>query len=206
MNEKRQLAIKLLSSRDHAALREFMGRCKSLGYLNNSSAQALKLSSPSLQPVFWIAVDQTTGKIAALSGLHAMKEGKEARIAYRSCYISPGFNLFSSEFGKTWWKHSLIFNCILPLQVDYLLDRNIGSMYMTSNVDSTDTEGGKKPQKVNDLMLPALARTGVISLERERVNYFNCLQNFWKLNISEFKEMVQNNLRHQKPDVEFVYI
>lgn len=197
-----RVLFKLLTRSDEALLQDFARRCGAAGYLNNSSIENLKFYDSALAALFWGAIDLNKNKVIAISGAHKIaEEVSSSRIAFRSCYLNPGFGLFNNSMSKEWWKSSLIFNYLLPLQVDALLQQKVKKMYITSNVRPLASSVRGKHFDVDSIMLPVLARTGMISLKAER-EYFGCLQNFWELDVLKFQRFILDNRKFQRTDVE----
>lgn len=156
----------------------FLEKCAKLNYINNSSIDRLKLYEwPETYAQFWVIwLDE---KIVAISGCHKLEDlgFNYCRIAFRTCQLPS----ISNYYKKTKYNfHSPIWYHIIPLQIEWALQKNLENCVISINSVENKYFG-----KIAARTMSRLEKLDIVSLEQEIILY-NTLQKIYKINIDNF--------------------
>jgi hypothetical protein len=172
-----------LEEADIPALQIFCDECKALGYVNNESFTAIKLDKM-VMPYGQFLIGIEDGKIFTIAGVHRLPEvNKHAwRCLFRGAQL-PGY---TPAWSLDIFKSGIHFSQFLCMQIKLVqeLDSN-AEFYISTNVKS-DT--GAKSSRMNDVMMPRIAKRGIWNLELENFMLYNVPQNLWKVNVANYME------------------
>lgn len=177
-----KLLFRIFEDSDINKLEEFCSSCKELGYANNSSFEALKLSQM-VMPFgkFFIGIDTEFNTIFNLAGIHKMPDLGEH--AYRALFrgaVLPGY-----VTGKGLLKNSWQFMITLNQQIDFILAvDSAAEFYLTSNKN----QDKGKSSKIDRFFNPRAEQIGIVDLVNDNFYYMNTEQRLWKININRYKE------------------
>lgn len=151
--------------------------CKSQNYTNNISLNTMKWE---WCPYWCGAIDNE--KLVSIAGAHPLPEVSENafRLLFRGAQL-PGYTL---GFSKDVFKTGIQLTYLLPLQISWVktLNKN-AELYISTNI----TPGAGKSKRINDIMMPHLAKRGIWHLEHTMI-LFNVSQNLWRINIERYME------------------
>lgn len=176
-----KLLFRKLKDSDLELLRGFCYSCKNLGYANNASFEAMKISEM-IPPhgCFFIGLDEENNTIFSVAGVHKIPEINEN--AYRALFrgaVLPGY-----VAGKIFLKGSWQFTVTLNQQIDFIQSiQPNAEFYITSNKKQ---EHGKS-SKINQFFLPRAERAGIVNLVDDNFYYMYTEQRLWKININKYK-------------------
>ena len=187
MEKLGKLTFRKLEESDYPALQEFCNKCKSLDYHNNDSFKSIKLDQMNMPyGQYFIGYDNDKNIIFNLCGGHQMQElnNNAYRVFFRRASL-PGYTT-----GKLGIKSSFQLVEVLNMQIDFILEINPNAeFYFTTNLKSSATNG--KSQRMNDLMTPRVARTGIFDLISEDFEYMYTSQRLWRVNVLKYKAWLQ---------------
>ena len=156
----------------------FLEKCKELNYINNSSVDRLKLYEwTDTYAQFWVIwLDK---KIVAISGCHKLEDlgNNYCRIGFRTCqlpYISNYYKKTKYNFHSPIWYH------IIPLQIEWALQKNLENCVISINSVENEYFG-----KIAAKTMSKLEKFDIVSLEQE-VMLYKKLQKIYKININNF--------------------
>ncbi len=177
-----RLLFKEFEDSDVANLKVFCESCKELGYANNSSFEAMKLSQMSMPyGKFFIGIDEEAGIIFNAAGIHKMPELGEH--AYRALFrgaVLPGY-----VTGKGLLKGSWQFMVTLNQQIDFILAVDpAAEFYLTSN----KKQDNGKSSKIDQFFNPRAERAGIMTLVDDNFYYMHTEQRLWKIDAPAYKE------------------
>ena len=66
-------------------------------------------------------------------------------------------------------------------------------MFISTNIN----DDGGKSQRMNDTMMPLLAKRGIWSLDQQ-IELYNVPQNLWRINVQRYKEERNLSLKSDK--------
>lgn len=169
-----KLIFRELTKQDTKAVEIF---CKSQNYTNNVSLQTMKWDwCP-----YWCGA-LINEKIVSIAGAHPLPEiSKNAyRLLFRGAQL-PGYSL---GCGRDMFKTGIQLPHLLPLQIEWVKSiNNSPELYISTNINP----GAAKSKRMNDVMMPLLAKRGIWHLERTMILY-NVPQNVWRINIDRYTE------------------
>lgn len=179
-----KLEFRKLENSDKDALQKFCDTCKKLGYHNNDSFKSIKLDQMKMPyGQYFIGHDNEKNIIFNLCGVHRMFEinNHAYRVFFRGATL-PGYTT-----GKLGVKSSFQLMEILNMQIDFILEHDPSAeFYFTTNLERSETNG--KSQRMDDLMAPRTARTGIFNLVDEDFEYMYTRQRLWRVNVAAYKE------------------
>ena len=172
-----------LEESDIPALQEFCNRCRELGYTNNQSFETIKLDKMKLPyGQFFIGIDNN--KIFTIAGVHQLPEVN--RHAWRCLFRGAQLPGYTPAWSMDIFKSGIHFSQLLYRQIRLIqeLDSN-AEFYISTNVKS-DT--GAKSSRLNDIMMPRIAKMGIWDLHLADFMLYNVPQNLWKINVTVYME------------------
>lgn len=177
-----KLLFRSFEDSDIDKLEEFCNSCKVLGYANNSSFEALKLSQMTMPfGKFFIGVDTEFNTIFNLAGVHKIPE--LGNTAYRALFrgaVLPGYTTGSGSLKGSWQ-----FIVTLNQQIDFIRSINPDAeFYLTSNKN----QDHGKSSKIDRFFNPRAEKAGIMNLVDDNFYYMNTEQRLWKINIERYKE------------------
>jgi hypothetical protein len=174
MEKHGRITFRSLSKNDRDAVEEF---CNSQNYSNNTSLEKMKWDwCP-----FWCAAFDGD-KIVSIAGAHELPEvsPNAYRLLFRGAQL-PGYTL---GVGRNIFKTGIHLSYLLPLQITWATRQNPNAeLYITTNINN---DGGKS-KRMNDTMMPLLAKTGIWSLEQSMMLYY-VPQRVWRINVDRYTE------------------
>jgi hypothetical protein len=173
-----KLTYKQLTLNDISAVDQFCKECHALGYENNSSLESMKFHSAT----FFAAYEQE--KIISLAGVHPLSQvNKHAwRCLFRGAQL-PGY---TPQWSMNIFKSGIHFGQFLYRQIKYVQDIDPNAeFYISTNLKETT---GAKSHRINDVMMPRIAKMGVWELHSENIILYNVPQNLWKVNVQQYME------------------
>lgn len=173
-----KLTFKLYDEGDKEALAEFCRTCSALGYENNASFKAMKLDTAQ----FFIGLDDS--KIFTVAGIHRLPEVNEH--AWRCLFRGAQLPGYTPAWSMNIFKSGIHFSQLLYRQIKLIqeLDAN-AEFYISTNI-KTDT--GAKSSRLNDIMMPRIAKMGIWELHLADIMLYNVPQNLWKINVHVYME------------------
>ena len=184
-----KLKFRALTNNDKSAVEEF---CNSQNFSNNTSLKKMKWDwCP-----FWCAAFDGD-KIVSIAGAHELPEvsPNAYRLLFRGAQL-PGYTLGT---GRDIFKTGIHLSYLLPMQITWALRINPNAeLYISTNINN---DGGKS-QRMNDTMMPLLAKRGIWELEQSMM-LFNVPQRLWRINVQTYMEernrsLGNDNYTHQK--------
>ena len=181
MEKLGKLTFRTLSKSDKPAVEKF---CCSQNYSNNISLEKMKWDwCP-----FWCAAFDGD-KIISIAGAHELPEvsPNAYRLLFRGAQL-PGYTL---GVGRNIFKTGIQLSYLLPLQITWAIQQNPDAeLYITTNVNN---DGGKS-KRMNDTMMPMLAKTGIWQLEKSMMLYY-VPQQLWRIDIKKYDEVREHSLK-----------
>jgi len=168
------LTFRALSKLDKPAAEKF---CCSQNYSNNTSLEKMKWDwCP-----FWCAAFYGD-KIISIAGTHELPEvsPNAYRLLFRGAQL-PGYTLGT---GRNIFKTGIQLSYLLPLQIEWATRQNPDAeLYISTNINN---DGGKS-QRMNNTIMPLLAKSGIWKLDRQ-MELYNVPQNLWRINVARYME------------------
>lgn len=184
MEKLGKLTFRKLDDSDLDNLQNFCNACNNLGYYNNNSFRALKLNQMKMPyGQYFIGYDEDNDVIFNICGVHQMFEINDHayRVFFRGASL-PGYTT-----GKLGIKGSFQLMEILNMQVDFVLEHDPSAeFYFTTNIEHSETNG--KSQRMDNLMAPRSARTGIFDVVNKDFTYMHTRQQVWRVNVPVYKE------------------
>lgn len=184
MDRPGKLKYKLLTLEDIPAVNQFCKECQTLGYENNTSLETMKFHSAT----FFAAYDQEC--IVSLAGVHQLPEvNKHAwRCLFRGAQL-PGY---TPQWSMNIFKSGIHFSQFLYRQIKHVqtIDPS-AEFYISTNLQSTI---GAKSHRMNDVMMPRIAKMGVWNLHAENIMLYNVPQNLWKVDVETYMQLRDQHL------------
>lgn len=176
MDRLGKLTFKIYENTDKEALLDFCQACSELGYKNNSSPEAMKLDSA----YFFLALDND--KIVSVAGVHKLPEINEH--AWRCLFRGAQLPGYTPVWSMDIFKSGIHFSQFLYRQIKLIQDIDSqAEFYVSTNVKS-DT--GAKSSRINDVMMPRIAKRGIWNLYLENFELYYVTQNLWKVNVDVY--------------------
>lgn len=173
-----KLTFKAYGADDRSSLEEFCQICSELGYINNASIEAMKLDSAK----FFLALDGS--KIVSVAGVHQLPEINDR--AWRCLFRGAQLPGYSPTWSMDIFKSGIHFSQFLYMQIKFVLDLDPNSeFYISTNVNSNT---GAKSSRLNDVMMPRIAKRGIWDLHLENFELYHVPQNLWKVNVAVYME------------------
>ena len=176
MAQPGKLTFRQLTDSDTPAVQEFCTRCRELGYENNSSLTAMKFFTAE----FFGAFDED--KIVSLAGVHKLPEVNTH--AWRCLFRGAQLPGYTPQWSMDIFKSGIHFSQFLYRQIVYVqaFDPQ-AEFYISTNVHSNT---GAKSSRLNNIMMPRIAKMDIWTLEQENFMLYNVKQNLWKINVVQY--------------------
>jgi len=181
--EKLGRQFRKLEEKDIPSLQEFCDTCKDLGYVNNQSFEAIKLDKM-VMPYgqFFVGVDDD--KIFTIAGVHRLPEVNDR--AWRCLFRGAQLPGYTPAWSMDIFKSGIHFSQFLYQQIKFVQELDPDAdFYVSTNVHSTV---GAKSSRMNDVMMPRIAKRGIWTLALENFMLYNVPQNLWKINVQQYME------------------
>lgn len=184
MDKPGKLKYKLLTLEDIPAVEQFCKKCQKLGYENNTSLESMKFHDAA----FFAAYDQEC--IVSLAGVHRLPEVNER--AWRCLFRGAQLPGYTPQWSMNIFKSGIHFSQFLYRQIKCVqaIDPS-AEFYISTNLQSTT---GAKSHRMNDVMMPKIAKMGVWHLHEENVMLYNILQNLWKVDVDTYMKLRDQHL------------
>lgn len=174
MDQLGKLTFKALTNNDKKAVKEF---CQSQNYSNNTSLEKMKWDwCP-----FWCAAFNGE-RIVSIAGAHELPEvsPNAYRLLFRGAQL-PGYTL---GVGRNIFKTGIQLSYLLPIQINWALTLNPkAELYISTNIN----DDGGKSQRMNEVMMPLLAKKKIWKLEQSMILY-NVPQRLWRIDVKKYEE------------------
>ena len=128
-------------------------------------------------------------KIISIAGIHPLPEVSENayRCLFRGAQL-PGYTLGT---GRDIFKTGIQLSQLLNLQIKWALEQNPkAELYISTNIN----DDGGKSKRMNDIMMPLLAKRGIWTLEKE-IMLYNVPQNLWRIDVKKYTEVREHSLK-----------
>lgn len=175
--------FKKLEHSDLPALQQFCDECNRLDYVNNKSFSAIKLDKM-IMPYgqFFIGIEDS--KIFTIAGVHRLPEvnNNAWRCLFRGAQL-PGY---TPAWSLDIFKSGIHFSQLLYMQIKFVQEIDAkAEFYISTNIHS---DVGAKSSRMNNVMMPHIAKRGIWNLELENFILYNVPQNLWKVNVANYME------------------
>lgn len=187
-----KLQFRFATEKDRSLVEQF---CKDQNFSNNTSLDKMKWEW-CLEVGSWtVATDNE--KIVSIAGVHPLPEVSEHayRCLFRGAQL-PGYTLGT---GRDIFKTGIQLSYLLDLQIRWAIEKNINAdLYISTNIN----DDGGKSQRMNNTIMPLLAKRGIWELDRQ-MELYNVPQNLWRINVLTYMEernrsLGNDNYTHQK--------
>ena len=176
MDKPGNLTFKELTAADIPAIENFCAKCAELGYENNASLESMKFSTA----VFFGAFDDD--KIISLAGVHRLPEVNDR--AWRCLFRGAQLPGYTPQWSLDIFKSGIHFSQFLYRQIKLVQDIDPqAEFYISTNVKA-DT--GVKSSRMNEVMMPRIAKRGIWDLHLENFELYRVPQNLWKVNVAVY--------------------
>jgi hypothetical protein len=184
MDRPGKLKYKLLTLEDIPAVKQFCKECQTLGYENNTSLETMKFHSAT----FFAAYDQEC--IVSLAGVHQLPEVNEH--AWRCLFRGAQLPGYTPQWSMNIFKSGIHFSQFLYRQIKHVqtIDPS-AEFYISTNLQSTT---GAKSHRMNDVMMPRIAKMRVWNLHAENIMLYNVPQNLWKVDVETYMQLRDQHL------------
>lgn len=187
-----KLQFRFATEKDRSLVEQF---CKDQNFSNNTSLDKMKWEW-CLEVGTWTVATED-GKIVSIAGVHPLPEVSEHayRCLFRGAQL-PGYTLGT---GRDIFKTGIQLSYLLDLQIRWALEKNINAdLYISTNIN----DDGGKSQRMNNTIMPLLAKRGIWELDRQ-MELYNVPQNLWRINVLTYMEernrsLGNDNYTHQK--------
>ena len=192
MVELGKLKFRFATEDDESLVQQF---CNSQNYSNNTTLDKMKWNWCLEVGAWTIATDNE--KIVSIAGVHPLPEvnTNAYRCLFRGAQL-PGYTLGT---GRDIFKTGIQLSCLLDFQIGWAIEKNLNAeLYISTNINN---DGGKS-KRMNDTMMPLLAKRGIWELDRQ-MELYNVPQNLWRINVYTYMEersrsLGNDNYTHQK--------
>ena len=176
MDKPGNLTFKELTAADIPAIENFCAKCAELGYENNASLASMKFSTA----VFFGAFDNDS--IISLAGVHRLPEVNDR--AWRCLFRGAQLPGYTPQWSLDIFKSGIHFSQFLYKQIKLVQDIDPqAEFYISTNVKA-DT--GVKSSRMNEVMMPRIAKRGIWDLHLENFELYHVPQNLWKVNVAVY--------------------
>lgn len=189
MEKLGKLKFRALTNNDKLSVEEF---CNSQNFSNNISLEKMKWDwCP-----FWCAAFDGD-KIVSIAGAHKLPEVSPN--AYRLLFRGAQLSGYTLGVGRNVFKTGIQLSYLLPLQIVWATRHDPDAeLYISTNINN---DGGKS-QRMNNTIMPLLAKRGIWKLDRQ-MELYNVPQNLWRINVKTYMEernrsLGNDNCTHQK--------
>jgi len=187
-----KLQFRFATEKDRSLVEQF---CKDQNFSNNTSLDKMKWEW-CLEVGTWTVATEN-GKIVSIAGVHPLPEVSEHayRCLFRGAQL-PGYTLGT---GRDIFKTGIQLSYLLDLQIRWAIEKNINAdLYISTNIN----DDGGKSQRMNNTIMPLLAKRGIWELDRQ-MELYNVPQNLWRINVLTYMEernrsLGNDNYTHQK--------
>jgi len=187
-----KLQFRFATEKDRSLVEQF---CKDQNFSNNTSLDKMKWEW-CLEVGTWTVATEN-GKIVSIAGVHPLPEVSEHayRCLFRGAQL-PGYTLGT---GRDIFKTGIQLSYLLDLQIRWAIEKNINAdLYISTNIN----DDGGKSQRMNNIIMPLLAKRGIWELDRQ-MELYNVPQNLWRINVLTYMEernrsLGNDNYTHQK--------
>lgn len=187
-----KLQFRFATEKDRSLVEQF---CKDQNFSNNTSLDKMKWEW-CLEVGTWTVATED-GKIVSIAGVHPLPEVSEHayRCLFRGAQL-PGYTLGT---GRDIFKTGIQLSYLLDLQIRWAMEKNINAdLYISTNIN----DDGGKSQRMNNTIMPLLAKRGIWELDRQ-MELYNVPQNLWRINVLTYMEernhsLGNDNYTHQK--------
>ena len=187
-----KLQFRFATEKDRSLVEQF---CKDQNFSNNTSLKKMKWEW-CLEVGTWTVATED-GKIVSIAGVHPLPEVSEHayRCLFRGAQL-PGYTLGT---GRDIFKTGIQLSYLLDLQIRWAMEKNINAdLYISTNIN----DDGGKSQRMNNTIMPLLAKRGIWELDRQ-MELYNVPQNLWRINVLTYMEernrsLGNDNYTHQK--------
>ena len=187
-----KLQFRFATEKDRSLVEQF---CKDQNFSNNTSLDKMKWEWCLEVGTWTVATDD--GKIVSIAGVHPLPEVSEHayRCLFRGAQL-PGYTLGT---GRDIFKTGIQLSYLLDLQIRWAMEKNINAdLYISTNIN----DDGGKSQRMNNTIMPLLAKRGIWELDRQ-MELYNVPQNLWRINVLTYMEernrsLGNDNYTHQK--------
>lgn len=180
-DNSKTFVIRKLELTDIPMLKVFCSKCKDLGYKNNENFSALKLDKI-VMPYgqYFIAVKDD--EIFSLAGVHRFEE--VSNNAWRCLFRGAQLPGHTPKWSMNIFNSGIHFTYFLYEQIKFIQSFDTtAEFYISTNLNS-DT--GAKSHRMNNIMMPRIAKLGVWHLFKENVLIYNVPQNLWKVDVETY--------------------
>jgi len=169
-----RITFRFATKEDEPLVEQF---CNSQNFSNNTSLKKMKWDWCLETGAWTIAIDND--KIVSIAGIHPLPEvdNSSYRCLFRGAQL-PGYTLGT---GRDIFKTGIHLAHLLPMQLSWAPANS--KFYISTNINN---DGGKS-QRMNNVMMPLLAKRGIWHLERSMDLYY-VPQNLWRINIRKYTE------------------
>lgn len=176
MEKLGKLIFRTLENSDLPELKIFCNACKELGYENNASLESMKFSTA----VFFGAFDDD--KIISLAGVHRLSEVNDR--AWRCLFRGAQLPGYTPQWSLDIFKSGIHFSQFLYRQIKLVQDIDPqAEFYISTNIKSNT---GAKSSRLNDIMMPRIAKMGIWELHLENFPLYHVPQNLWRVNVAVY--------------------
>lgn len=187
-----KLQFRFATEKDRSLVEQF---CKDQNFSNNTSLDKMKWEWCLEVGTWTVATDDE--KIVSIAGVHPLPEVSEHayRCLFRGAQL-PGYTLGT---GRDIFKTGIQLSYLLDLQIRWAMEKNINAdLYISTNIN----DDGGKSQRMNNTIMPLLAKRGIWELDRQ-MELYNVPQNLWRINVLTYMEernrsLGNDNYTHQK--------
>lgn len=187
-----KLQFRFATEKDRSLVEQF---CKDQNFSNNTSLDKMKWEWCLEVGTWTVATDDE--KIVSIAGIHPLPEVSEHayRCLFRGAQL-PGYTLGT---GRDIFKTGIQLSYLLDLQIRWAMEKNINAdLYISTNIN----DDGGKSQRMNNTIMPLLAKRGIWELDRQ-MELYNVPQNLWRINVLTYMEernrsLGNDNYTHQK--------
>jgi hypothetical protein len=178
MEKPGKLTYKKLTIIDIPQIEKFCQECSLLSYENNRSLEAMKFHSAT----FFAAYDQE--RIVSIAGVHPLPEVNDR--AWRCLFRGAQLPGYTPQWSMNIFKSGIHFSQFLYRQIKHVQDINSSAeFYISTNLKEST---GAKSHRMNDIMMPRIAKMGIWTLHSENIMFYNVPQNLWKVNVQQYME------------------
>lgn len=187
-----KLQYRFATPEDRPLVQQF---CNSQNFSNNTTLDKMKWDWCLEVGAWTIATDNE--KIVSIAGVHPLPEvnTNAYRCLFRGAQL-PGYTLGT---GRDIFKTGIQLSYLLDFQIGWAVEKNLNAeLYISTNINN---DGGKS-KRMNDTMMPLLAKRGIWELDRQ-MELYNVPQNLWRINVYTYMEersrsLGNDNYTHQK--------
>lgn len=172
-----KLKYRFATPEDRPLVQQF---CNSQNFSNNTTLDKMKWDWCLEVGAWTIATDNE--KIVSIAGVHPLPEvnTNAYRCLFRGAQL-PGYTLGT---GRDIFKTGIQLSYLLDFQIGWAVEKNLNAeLYISTNINN---DGGKS-KRMNDTMMPLLAKRGIWELDRQ-MELYNVPQNLWRINVYTYME------------------